>query len=648
MKMKKLLAGVLSAAMVATMIPASMAFSGVSAAPEDSLVASYDLTTEEGRTGWTKNYTIEQITENNDGVTIAGGFQYTYDDNTTVPNPDYTGAAVEATYTIANPLGEDTGNGLTVVLDIKSTDTVNDYESMFSFSNQQSPRENQGSFFSISGSGKGAHYNFWDNNFADNVALGNGADLTAGGRFVFVVNDNNNMTMYCNGNQVASGTVGSADISSAIYNYSYFNLGATTFWGQMGMNVKSVSFYNSALSTDEVSALGTYTYEAVDPVTAGIGDGLISAYALEDSYEDLAGGAALTAMNGTNSFEDGGAILSANSNAVDQGLEIPSSAFAGVTDELTISIKLKVTTYGDWGRIFQFGTYPDGGWLATPYGRGNANTELYVAENGNITAWDKENLIFNSTNDPVITSTDTNVWKTVTLVIDGMYLTAYVDGEQINQICNSNMYAILEGIVNGNDNWIGRSYWIADATAQGVVSDLITYNRALSSEDVAALTNATAEKAYAQSIADDLNITMLGRQLGTTSGGQNGVRFVAGIDTSVTEIQEVTSLGWVYAYDSAALATLTDSDVDGQAELQTVTSPSAFGSNYEGYAYSLVATVEDETTYVSVLPCVEVTVNGTSYWFAYDGKAGNYSTEVPSADVIASVDANAAFAGAGV
>ena len=51
MKMKKLLAGVMSAAMVATMIPASMAFS-VSAAPEDSLVASYDLTTDTGREGW--------------------------------------------------------------------------------------------------------------------------------------------------------------------------------------------------------------------------------------------------------------------------------------------------------------------------------------------------------------------------------------------------------------------------------------------------------------------------------------------------------------------------------------------------------------------------------------------------------------------
>ncbi len=46
MKMKKLLAGVLSAAMVATMIPASMAFSSVSAEVPEA-VATYDFSADE-------------------------------------------------------------------------------------------------------------------------------------------------------------------------------------------------------------------------------------------------------------------------------------------------------------------------------------------------------------------------------------------------------------------------------------------------------------------------------------------------------------------------------------------------------------------------------------------------------------------------
>ena len=95
MKMKKLLAGVLSAAMVATMIPASMAMSSVSAAPEDSLVASYDFTQGETQ-GWAKYNGMDRA-EGNDAITET-------DEGVVFTTNAYN------TYSISNPLAGEVGD----------------------------------------------------------------------------------------------------------------------------------------------------------------------------------------------------------------------------------------------------------------------------------------------------------------------------------------------------------------------------------------------------------------------------------------------------------------------------------------------------------------------------------------------------------
>ena len=99
MKMKKLLAGILSATMVATMIPASMAFSGVSAAEDtgNGLVASYDFT--KGQTDvWSD-------------ATKGEGTAVTVDDNgvTTIYS-----ATDPQSYSIENPLQNKVTDGFTV------------------------------------------------------------------------------------------------------------------------------------------------------------------------------------------------------------------------------------------------------------------------------------------------------------------------------------------------------------------------------------------------------------------------------------------------------------------------------------------------------------------------------------------------------
>ena len=70
--------------------------------------------------------------------------------------------------------------------------------------------------------------------------------------------------------------------------------------------------------------------------------------------------------------------------------------------------------------------------------------------------------------------------------------------------------------------------------------------------------------------------------------------------------------------------------------LYHVTSASTFGSEEDGYAFTLISTDATAEDNVAVLPCVKV--NG--YWFAYNGIYGNYAVNVASTPIVAQVDAN--------
>lgn len=278
MKMKKLLAGVLSAAMVATMIPASMAFS-VSAAPEDSLVASYDLTTDAGREGWAAGGTAaSNIAIDENGVTFSDGF-----------------VEQNQNYSIANPLNGKAGEGFSVALTVTvpAGTYVNAYESMFNF-NGVDNADTDG-LFSVSGNGGGVHYNDWSGNFWD-ISTGAAMDLTNGGVVVLTVDGENNIVLYNNGtavntfsqsNIVATGTV--EDIVAYVNDMMFFSLGAgPNLWGQPAMTVSAVSFYSSALTADEVASLGKVEPPVVEPdaITASVVDATgAESYAVGDTFQ---------------------------------------------------------------------------------------------------------------------------------------------------------------------------------------------------------------------------------------------------------------------------------------------------------------------------------------------------------------------------
>lgn len=307
MKMKKLLAGVLSAAMVATMIPVSMAMSSVSAAPEDSLVASYDFTKGETQ-GWAKYNGMDRA-EGNDAITET-------DEGVVFTTNAYN------TYSISNPLAGEVGDsGFTVMVDVSvpSTQAQNEFEGLFGFNSH-----GVWDWFGVTNSGVTMNMNavaapytqrYFNINDVNPVAT----DMSSA-RYVLTI-DADAITVYVNGEQIGQYT-GTADkpaddTSTDVVSYGqaamavantaqYFDLGYWRNqgdWGAFGsaMTVHGVSFYNTALSADDVAALGAYEppVEDSDAITASVVD-----VTGKESYEE--GDTVSVAVKATGNVDVGG------------------------------------------------------------------------------------------------------------------------------------------------------------------------------------------------------------------------------------------------------------------------------------------------------------------------------------------------------
>lgn len=292
MKMKKLLAGVLSAAMVATMIPVSMAMSSVSAADVPDPVASYDFTKGETE-GWEEysglTFTegdVSQITQGENGVAFSEEGTYSY--------------------SIANPLAGKVTDGFAIAMDVAVTGTMNEYNGLLGFNDHA-----VWNFFEVTTSGVTVRHNngegFYDV-IDTTTSSGLGAEMK---RFVMVANSEK-FDIYVNGNLVKSLPMGSGNTSYSINasnianTATYFNLGfnctdGTWQWNNSTMTVSAVSFYNTALSADDVAALGAYEppVEDSDAITASVVD-----VTGKESYEE--GDTVSVAVQATGNVDLGG------------------------------------------------------------------------------------------------------------------------------------------------------------------------------------------------------------------------------------------------------------------------------------------------------------------------------------------------------
>lgn len=619
MKMKKLLAGVLSATMVATMIPASMAF-GVSATAEDSLVASYDLTTEEGRQGWFvggTNTTPATIDEN--GVTFIGGI-----------------AGASQRYIIANPLNGEGTNGFSVALDVTTSgDQVNVWESMFNFGGVNKDSNTDG-YFSVSGNGGGVHLNDWLGNYWD-YTTGESMDLSTEKRVVLTVTADNVVSLYCNGaliNSFDADEIGKTGTPSSIVSYvdnmAYFNLGAARGnWGQPNMTVSAVSFYNSALLGSEVSDLGNAdaAMPTVTPTPEGEADitsGLISAYEFEGDLTNSVNGAGdatlvgyqLGATTATSaSFEDGAVVLTPGTGTDAYGLklDVDTSKISANTFTVSFNVNYASLALNAAGIFVGAANQASESWysIGTFDDEGENNTFFYrIWNNGGGMSYNQ--LLADQTS-------NLNEYANVTAVFDGTFATLYVNGTAV--VSDEVSYVVKDD----TGFYLGANCW--DAIPDITVDSAYVYNRALSANDV--------EMLYAKSIADSLYITMRGRQAGTING-ETAVRFVANLDQdAINDNEAVTKLGWA-AEDGTAVT----ENATGYM-LNTVTSDSNLAAAGK-YAYTYVQATENS---VAVLPCVQITVNGNDYWFAYDGISGN-ATSTDKSAVVSAIDVEGIFTAA--
>ncbi len=625
MKMKKLLAGVLSAAMVATMIPASMAFSSVSAEVPEA-VATYDLTTDAGREGWVAGGAAANIATDENGVTFSNGY-----------------VGQNQNYSIANPLNGKATNGFSVALTVTvpAGTYVNAYESMFNFNGVDNVDTD--GVFSVSGNGGGVHYNDWNANFWD-ITSGTAVDLTAGSIFILTVDVDNNMNLYSNGvlvnsfnqgNIVATGTV--EDVVNYVNDMMYFSLGAApAVWGQPAMTVSAVSFYSSALSDQDVASLGAYEPPVVEPGEVDIASGLVGAYTFDDgTATNVITGEVGTTVGAT--FADGTLNLVGQSDTSVENktsyATLPVSFENADTDGITISTWMKAdvdSEYADNIYTVLFGMEKTG----DPFGWFSVRNDGCMGFNDNSGNW-MDPCMWNSSNVPNGMVVNTEAWNLVTVTISDENIKTYVNGNlwytsNYSDNGGSGSYAgFLDTMVNSNYVILGnsfRNFW-TDPGFDGSYDNVLVYDRALTADEVAALaTNNADSEVVAEYIADSLNLQVIGMQKGTTVDSQEAIRFVANVDESVVGNEAIVNLGWAWQAGTALDGSYVTPPVTTVADDDTLAT--------EGnYAYTLLFETDTDTNY-AVAPYVSVQVGGNTYNFCYNGRYGNFETTNSSSNIV--------------
>lgn len=178
------------------------------------------------------------------------------------------------------------------------------------------------------------------------------------------------------------------------------------------------------------------------------------------------------------------------------GLKIPADAFdAGMLQTgMTITVKVYAESlYNGWARIFQLGSRASG----DGYSDGTGIFVAYEKGTFRINYKDNATIYFDTYGDPVCT------------VIAGEWITFSISfNPYVNLISycvlsntNSRFYDTVAGvtvkfddeavfneifrsIVEGTDNWIGRSYWSGDGNQVAYASSLTVYDRALSVDEL--------------------------------------------------------------------------------------------------------------------------------------------------------------------
>ena len=642
MKLKKLLAGVLSATMVATMIPASMAFSSVSAVAPDGVVTD----------GLVSYFTFDGDGTNSvDGATTASFLAEGNASAASIVEDSVRGQVVQIGGANGNRSYVDLGNDIPDSAEgvsfggwvkLAEGQDAAAWWNMFTLDDN---KIDSWHYFTASTNGT-MHQNFG----AIFDGVGNPCLANDGAwHYLVLASSGQDINVYVDGSLIYTYVSAAKALSTLVKEPDvHFYLGyIRQFWDAANCYIDDYAIYSKELTAEEVKANYDATVVAVE---SDVTSGLISAYPLADDYDDLLGGDAVTTMGTTAGFNIYGGVDAAvvsTSGANTDGLKIPSSAFANATSStgLTVSVDLYADTFNFWSRAFQFGTYPGGNWDTSAT---DTSSQLYLAEGGSICAhinntqmvWFDGTYSDSGANDACVE----DQWVNVTMVFDSTSIYYYVDGALMtiagsyDEDHNYTVADVINAIVNGSDNWIGRSYWSADTAMVGGAANLITYNRALSPNDVKALAAADgAEEVYAQSIADSLDLQVIGMQKGYLGDdtSNTAIRMVANMNKDATDANadSIVSVGWAWQTEDNATADTTITQMAnnsyGTVRVTTVSSdPSLTTADKVGtvYGYTLAAASASTapSTYYAAVPYAVIEVGGAEFLFCYDGKGASY------------------------
>lgn len=182
------------------------------------------------------------------------------------------------------------------------------------------------------------------------------------------------------------------------------------------------------------------------------------------------------------------------------GLKIPADAFSSSmqTSGMTLSVSIYAETlYKPWARILQLGTkgstdgYSDGTGLYFAYSDGG----ILCVENRGLLVYT------NDITSPKFCTVIAGEWTDVSVVFDAFShtITFYVssaatarsygteNGSIRAELSESAFDAVYSAVLNGKDNWIGRSFWSVDGNQVAYARNLSVYGRALTPDEVALL-----------------------------------------------------------------------------------------------------------------------------------------------------------------
>lgn len=289
-------------------------------------------------------------------------------------------------------------------------------------------------------------------------------------------------------------------------------------------NARGLNYFEA--SQQEVDAAAQALESALEALEAfyrepDLTDGLVAAYPLSGSGENLVNASSekVRFMNGT-SYSDITQSLAATkqritgtklfdenmlhdrdrwdtSASATTGLKIPADAMQGATLQTGLTMTVSVyaeTLYKPWARIFQLGTKASGD------GYQNGTGIFFAFESGTVRITLNNSDVFDTY--PEANRFCTIIageWITASVVFDPYSRTVsfYVSSAATDRVyggigtavyhAGDRFDAILNAVLNGQDNWIGRSYWGTDGNQVAYAANLTVYNRVLSRDEIGML-----------------------------------------------------------------------------------------------------------------------------------------------------------------